>query len=654
MFMPAHCGSPLMTNDESRFTLEEYKLPASSEGNPYSSFVILEGSSEQARARHSSLKRSRGWVFIIAQPVIVFVTVFVLFSCTGGRYDALLRQADSLLTANPDSAWALLSAVDSADMQHQRRSTRMRYQLLRAEAQNKAYVPFTTDSVLRRVVRYYDRCGSANQQLKARYLLGCAYRDMHEAPLAIIAWEEAVERADTLSHDCDYSTLYRVYGQMADLFMRQRLPKKQLKALQKYCDYALLAGDTLVSLHGRLLCNSAYYTLLDTIAIFENAETIRLDYLKRGLTKEAARVYPIPFDVAVETHQYDRARRMMDIYEQESGLFDEQGNILDRSRIQHYYYKGLYYLGIHKEDSAEIQFRKLLSDSTQLVLAYRGLFKLYQIKHEPDSAFKYGHLFDITFGKFTDTLNGEAIIQAKGLYDYQRQEKAADKERKKNQRITTLLVLLLFAVPLAYFYARRKRKAKAEAMRRLEIAFAQKEEDLENTRTELRFMKNNLQDLEDSKKLLSNMEERIHRMEEQLKEDARLLGRLEAIEREEKLMNDDTVILFQRICQPHDEELNSQIVRKKPRTASKGEWKALEKAIKREHLSCYIAIEGQDILTPQEKKVALLSRIDLQTQEMATIIGCSYQSVSNSRSSISKKLFNSDETSKINKKLKAL
>ena len=58
----------------------------------------------------------------------------------------------------------------------------MRYEVLLAEAMNKSYVSFTTDSVLKQVVRYYDRHGSPNEQLKAHYLLGCAYRDMGEAP----------------------------------------------------------------------------------------------------------------------------------------------------------------------------------------------------------------------------------------------------------------------------------------------------------------------------------------------------------------------------------------------------------------------------------------------------------------------------------------
>ena len=119
----------------------------------------------------------------ILTPVLL---VILVSGCSGGQhYCALLEQADSLMTGQPDSAYALLCAIDSADLHSQRKSVRMRYELLRAEAQNKLYIPFRTDSVLREVANYYDRHGSSNDRLRSRYALGCAYRDLHEAPRAI-------------------------------------------------------------------------------------------------------------------------------------------------------------------------------------------------------------------------------------------------------------------------------------------------------------------------------------------------------------------------------------------------------------------------------------------------------------------------------------
>lgn len=59
----------------------------------------------------------------------------------------------------------------------------MRYEVLLAETMNKSYNPLTTGSVLKQVGRYNaPHTAPGNEQLKARYLLGCVYRDMGEAP----------------------------------------------------------------------------------------------------------------------------------------------------------------------------------------------------------------------------------------------------------------------------------------------------------------------------------------------------------------------------------------------------------------------------------------------------------------------------------------
>lgn len=53
----------------------------------------------------------------------------------------------------------------------------------RADSMNRAYIPMTDgiDSLLLEATKYYDRHGTPNQQIRAHYLLGCAYRDMGEA-----------------------------------------------------------------------------------------------------------------------------------------------------------------------------------------------------------------------------------------------------------------------------------------------------------------------------------------------------------------------------------------------------------------------------------------------------------------------------------------
>ena len=125
---------------------------------------------------------------------------------------------------------------------------RMRALLDRADSMNSAYIPLTDgmDSLLLEATRFYDRHGDADQQVRAHYLLGCAYRDMGEAPAALQSYQDAIDRADTLSTDCDYRRLMSVYGQMAELFHAQNLPQDELEKAEMYGKYALLIGDTLL------------------------------------------------------------------------------------------------------------------------------------------------------------------------------------------------------------------------------------------------------------------------------------------------------------------------------------------------------------------------------------------------------------------------
>ena len=98
------------------------------------------------------------------------------------------------------------------------RHKEMRSLLQQAQKQNQDYIPFTTDSIGKILVRYYDRHGSNNDKMLAHYVLGCMYRDMNEAPMALQCYQDAIDKSDTTRADCDYGLLCRINGQIAELF----------------------------------------------------------------------------------------------------------------------------------------------------------------------------------------------------------------------------------------------------------------------------------------------------------------------------------------------------------------------------------------------------------------------------------------------------
>lgn len=180
--------------------------------------------------------------------IYLLLILLILASCAGKRkYDDLMKRADSIMNVNDDSAKVAIRMLDGVKSQLPEfsKSQKMRYELLRHKAMNKACITFTSDSVMKEVVDYYDHHGSANERMLANYVLGCVYRDLHEAPMALEYYNKATEQADTTAADCDYGTLYRVYSQMGFLFSKQYLPYQLLDAFGKAEKYAYLAKDTL-------------------------------------------------------------------------------------------------------------------------------------------------------------------------------------------------------------------------------------------------------------------------------------------------------------------------------------------------------------------------------------------------------------------------
>jgi tetratricopeptide (TPR) repeat protein len=104
---------------------------------------------------------------------------------------------------------------------------RMRSGLDSLNTLNRTDQPFTVQDV-EPYVRFFDDHGTSNDRLLAHYLLGRAYYDHGEAPMALQCYHDAIDCADTTAQDCDYAQLARVYGQMAEIFYYQGLFRRQL------------------------------------------------------------------------------------------------------------------------------------------------------------------------------------------------------------------------------------------------------------------------------------------------------------------------------------------------------------------------------------------------------------------------------------------
>ena len=170
--------------------------------------------------------------------------VFVLASCTQSTgYMRKMQQVDSLMENNPQAAYDSLCLFGKEVERGKSQKTSMRYRLLMAKAQNKLFLAMPSDSAFQKVVDYYESKGTSNDKMEAHYLMGCIYRDQMEAPRAIQSFQEAADCVDTLSLDCDYSALFRIYAQMEDIFEWQHLRNKAYAADRLLRQYAMQNGS---------------------------------------------------------------------------------------------------------------------------------------------------------------------------------------------------------------------------------------------------------------------------------------------------------------------------------------------------------------------------------------------------------------------------
>ncbi|MBR3472483.1 MAG: hypothetical protein IKH22_07875, partial [Prevotella sp.] len=109
---------------------------------------------------------------------ILLIAMLVAFaSCSHKhQYPVVLTAIDSLCESRPDSAQALLKSIET-DTANMAEDARMYYKLLTIRNADKLYLLHTNDSLILRLVDYYEKGGDAQLLPIAYYYAGRIYRD---------------------------------------------------------------------------------------------------------------------------------------------------------------------------------------------------------------------------------------------------------------------------------------------------------------------------------------------------------------------------------------------------------------------------------------------------------------------------------------------
>ena len=397
--------------------------------------------------------------------IYLLLILLILASCAGNRkYDDLMKRADSIMDVDDDSAKVAIRMLDGIKPQLPEfsQSQKMRYELLRHKAMNKACITFTSDSVMKEVVNYYDHHGSANERMLANYVLGCVYRDLHEAPMALEYYNKATEQADTTATDCDYGTLYRVYSQMGILFDKQYLPYQLLDAFGKAEKYAYLAKDTFNAIVNYQNRSSAYYYLGNTdsvIAINLHAASL---FKQTGNDYAAVIALGCNSDYYLEEHDTINAKKAFEAYfsteyEGNSEYEDSKAYVLCQ--------KGTYYMLTAQMDSAYGYLQQSLRQCNSYSIkaaTTKALAQYYEKVNQPKLAMKYALLSSEYNDSDLLVVRKTQLQHVQAMYDYGRNQeiaKIAEQQAKRSMQMNYMIVLACVMLFLLLSYIYRKQLA---------------------------------------------------------------------------------------------------------------------------------------------------------------------------------------------------
>ena len=371
-----------------------------------------------------------------ALPFLLLYTTF--FSCRdGGRTESILRTADSLMEEHPDSALTILRR-DSLEICRSGKDYRLWYALSRTEADDKCYILHVSDSTIRAAANYYNSHGSDLQRVRANYLLGRVYCDMHLYGHALTSFNKAI----TVESEND-SAINRYKARSATwagyVYEAKGLHKDALRYNKLAYGYAKQAGAQVTEV----------YSLRDIGRSYS--------YLKQNNT-----AIPYYRQAAKKAKAIGDANLYNMVMEELAGIYIEEGQLddaysalntpflatTDKDISSHYYVWAYYFEHTGQLDSAVAYNKRGMSysNNTEKRDACLDIIRILNKQGKRDEAMEYYDKYSV----YSDSVTASELNETSDMLS--QVEKNIDIERKNTvlaetkTNLTILLSVIIFTV----------------------------------------------------------------------------------------------------------------------------------------------------------------------------------------------------------------
>ena len=586
----------------------------------------------------------------ISSLIILFLFTTLFTGCAHDeRAEKAIAEAKQLLEAQPDSALSILDGIKKRKAEWPK-SQRMQYELVYAQAQNKAFVDFTTDSIVLEVAKYYDKHGSSNERMMANYLVGCAYRDLGDAPTALKYMNIAIDAVDENSKDCDFSTLMRIHSQMGGLYEDVASFDNELIEDARAEQIAWRIGDTISALElkwNRACCLYDTYQQTKALAIIDSIEEF---CQKHNLPKEPLMIYPIKIDALLQNENVNEADQLLSAYEQETGITPQ---CTDADIVAPVYFrlKSRYYVMAQEADSAMIMYKRFQNSFDYhsmpiskrhglLETCYRGLMDVYSLKQQPDSVIKYAQLLCSINDSICSDQSSEQLLKMQSLYNYSKiQEQALIAEHCVSKLRVMMLILISVAILVCIIlwgmyqkHIRIEKQRQIDANREYQALL----NEMEKSADELRLFK------ADSNRFLQEKEKEIQKLQKSLTMYQANTMDVEQWDNERSILGCDIAAHLHTLS-AHGE------------TATLDELNSLSLVAEKGFPKFYATITRSKFgLSDLEITICILIRFRFIPSEITVLTGHSSQRITNLKSAINKKVFSTQGAKTLDAHLLAL
>ena len=405
-------------------------------------------------------------------PFLLLCATF--FSCRdGGRAKGILRTADSLMEEHPDSALAILKR-DSLEICRSGKDFRLWYALSRTEADDKCYIQHVSDSSIRIAAGCYDSYGSALQRVRADYLLGRVYCDMHLYGHALTSFNKAI------AVDAENDSVINRYKARAAtwagyVYEVKGLHKDALRYNKLAYGYAKKAGAQVTEIYSLRDIGRSYRDL--------KRNDIAIPYYQQAAKKAKA---------------IDDANLYNMVMEELAGIYIEEGRLdeayaalntkflatTDKDIASHYYIWAMYFEKIGQLDSAVAYDKRgmIYSEISIKRDVSLDLARLLTKQGKRDEAMEYYEKYSV----YSDSVETSELKETSDMLS--QVEKSIDVERKNaalassQLRLAAVMSILVVVVVIAsvallgmYLKRKRKQREQLERVRRYRLERSMKE-----------------------------------------------------------------------------------------------------------------------------------------------------------------------------------